>query len=70
MFIIDDLIIVIAQKIQELAEQEKSESESKIKEELMELQLRFEFDEMTEEEYNRQEKELLVRLEAARKEGS
>ena len=38
-----------------------------IKEKLMQLQLRFEMDEISEEEYNRQEKELLERLEAIRK---
>jgi len=33
----------------------------------MELQLRFEMDEISEEEYNQQEKELLDRLDAIRK---
>jgi len=33
----------------------------------MELQLKFELDEISEEEYTRQEKELMARLEAIRK---
>ena len=73
MFLIDDIllaplngIIWLGKKINEVAEKELSD-EGLIKEKLMQLQLRFEIDEISEESYNRQEKELLERLEAIRK---
>jgi len=73
MFLIDDIalaplkgVIWIAKKINEVAETELSD-EGRIKEKLMELQLKFELDEVAEEEYNKQEKELLARLDAIKK---
>ena len=70
MFIIDDIIlsplkglIWLSEKINEVAQREFSD-EGLIKERLMDLQLRFELDEMDEETYTRQEKELLERLNA------
>ena len=73
MFLIDDIllaplngIIWLGKKINEVAEKEFSD-EGLIKEKLMQLQLCFEIDEISEENYNRQEKELLERLEAIRK---
>ena len=39
----------------------------RIKEKLMELQLKFELDKISEKEYNKQEAELLARLDAIRK---
>jgi hypothetical protein len=48
-----------------MAEHELSD-EDYIRERLMELQLRFELDEIGEEAYNQQEKQLLARLDAAR----
>ena len=73
MFLIDDIILLpikpviwIAQKINEVAERELSD-EGRIKEKLMELQMRFELDEISEEEYKKQEKGLLVRLDTVRK---
>ena len=73
MFLIDDIllaplngIIWLGKKINEVAEKEFSD-EGLIKEKLMQLQLRFAIDEISEENYNRQEKELLERLEAIRK---
>lgn len=72
MLLIDDLLLLpvkgffgIFKKIHEMAERELSD-EDYIRERLMELQLRFELDEISEEEYNKQEKELLARLDAAR----
>ena len=65
MFLIDDLLLLpvkgffgIFKKIHEMAEQELSD-ENHIRERLMELQLRFELNEIGEEEYNQQEKEPL-----------
>jgi hypothetical protein len=72
MFLIDDLLLLpvkgffgIFKKIHEMVEQELSD-EDHIRERLMELQLRFELDEIGEEEYHQKEKELLARLDAAR----
>jgi len=73
MLLIDDiilspvkLVVWLGKKIDDIVEKELSD-EGLIKEKLMQLQLRFEMDEISEEEYNRQEKELLERLEAIRK---
>ncbi|MDP3297894.1 MAG: gas vesicle protein GvpG [Thermodesulfovibrionia bacterium] len=73
MFIVDDILLAplkgviwIGEKINEMSEKEFSD-EGRIKEKLMELQLRFELDEISEEKYNKQEKELLERLDAIRK---
>jgi hypothetical protein len=73
MFLIDDIllsplkgIIWLGKKINEVAENEFSD-EGLIKERLMELQMRFELDKISEKEYNKQEAELLARLDAIRK---
>ncbi|MBU4589904.1 MAG: gas vesicle protein GvpG [Desulfobacteraceae bacterium] len=73
MFLIDDIllaplngIIWLGKKINEVAEKEFSD-EGLIKENLMQAQLRFEMDEISEEDYNKQEDELLARLDAIRK---
>jgi uncharacterized membrane protein len=65
MFLIDDLllaplkgVIFIAEKINQVIEKETSD-EGSVKERLMALQLKFEMDEIDEEEYDRREDELL-----------
>ena len=70
MFIVDDIIlsplkglIWLSDKINDMVQREMSD-EGLIKERLMELQLRFELDEIDEEAYTKQEKELLERLDA------
>ncbi len=72
MLLIDDLLLLpvkgffgIFKKIHEMVEHELSD-EDYIRERLMELQLRFELDEISEEEYTKQEKELMARLDAVR----
>ncbi len=72
MFIIDDIllaplkgVIFIAEKINEVIEKEMSD-EGAIKEKLMALQLKFEMDEINEEEYDKREDELLKLLENIR----
>jgi hypothetical protein len=73
MFILDDLLIGlpakglmgIVKKIAEVAENELTD-ESKIKEELLLLQTLYETDQITEEEYQKKEAELLERLTMAR----
>jgi DnaJ-domain-containing protein 1 len=68
MFLIDDIllaplkgVIFLAEKINEVIEKETSD-EGSIKERLMALQLKFEMDEITEEEYDEREDELLKLL--------
>ena len=72
MFLIDDIllaplkgVIFIGKKINEVIEHEMSD-EGAIKERLMALQLKFEMDEIDEEEYDRKEDELLKILEDIR----
>lgn len=72
MFLLDDLllaplkgVIFIANKINEVLEKEMSD-EGAVKERLMALQLKFEMDEIDEEEYDRREDELLKQLERIR----
>jgi hypothetical protein len=73
MFLIDDIllaplngIIWLGKKINSVAEKEFSD-EGLIKERLMGIQLKFELDQISEKEYNKQEAELLERLDAIRK---
>jgi len=74
MFLIDDIllaplkgVIFIGKKINEVIEKEMSD-EGAIKERLMALQLKFEMDEIDEEEYDKREDELLKLLENIRAE--
>ncbi len=74
MFLIDNILLAplkaviwVGRKINEVIEKELHD-EGRIKEELMELQQRLEMDEINEEEYKKEEKELLARLDAIRKE--
>jgi len=70
--LIDDLLLLpitgflgIFKKIHEMAERELSD-EAYIQERLLELQLLYEMDEISEEEYNQQEVELRARLNTIR----
>jgi hypothetical protein len=72
MFLIDDILLAplkgvlfLANKINEVIEKETSD-EGSIKERLMALQLKFEMDEIDEEEYDKREEELLQQLENIR----
>lgn len=72
-FLLDDILLSpikglvwVADKLKDMAESEMTD-DSKIHEELLELQMRFELDEMTEEEYLSKEAELMDRLEEIRK---
>ena len=74
MFLIDDIllaplkgIIFIGKKINDVIDKEMSD-EGAIKERLMALQLKFEMDEINEEEYDEREDELLKLLEKVREE--
>jgi len=74
MFLIDDLLMAplkgvmfIGKKINEIIEKEMTD-EGALKERLMALQLKFEMDEIDEEEYDRREDELLQLLANIREE--
>lgn len=73
MFLIDDLlmapirgVVALGRKVQEIAESEVFDDEGKLKRELQEAQLRFDMDEISEEEYDRRERDILTRLRALR----
>src|ERR687895_2381341 len=68
MFIIDDLLLApvngfkfIMRQIQQIADRELND-ESVIKEQLLELQMRLELEEISDEEYAEAERELFARL--------
>ncbi len=73
MFLLDDLLIGLPEKglvgifkeIYEMAQTEYTD-EAKIKEELLRLQTLYEIDQISEEEYQKKEAELLERLAIAR----
>ena len=72
MFLVDDILLAplsgllwVGEKLNGVVQHEFSD-EGLIKEKLMGLQLSFEMDELSETEYNRQEAELLARLDAVR----
>jgi ribosomal protein L16 Arg81 hydroxylase len=73
MFIIDDLLIklpakgflALCKKIQQLVDEELND-ESKLKEQLLHLQTKYELNQISEEEYYKQEDEIMLRLNEAR----
>jgi hypothetical protein len=74
MLLIDDLLLLpvrgflgIFKKIHEMTQRELTD-ETALQEKLMELELRFELDEISEDEYNKQAAELTARLNALREE--
>jgi len=73
MFLLDDILLAplkgviwLGKKVNEVGEK-KLYDEGGIKEELMALQLRFELDEISRQEYDQKENELLDRLDAITK---
>jgi uncharacterized membrane protein len=69
MFLIDDLLVLplkgfvyIVEKIRDMAEDELYD-EDKVKEEILELQMRYEMGEISEKEYGEVEAKLIQRLE-------
>jgi hypothetical protein len=68
MFLIDSILLAplkgviwMGQKLSDMAQEEMTDK-GRIKEELMRLQLQFELDEISQQEYDQKEKELLDRL--------
>ena len=75
MFLIDDLLTLpikgflgIFKKIHDMAMEEFEDTPEKLQRELLDLQMRFEMEEITEEEHKKKEDEILTRLEALGKE--
>ena len=75
MFLIDDLLFLpikgflgIFEKIHDMAMEEFEDTPEKLQRELLDLQMRFEMEEITEEEHKKKEDEILARLEALGKE--
>ena len=73
MFLIDDILLAplkgvvwLGKKINEVVDKEMFDEEG-IKGKILELQLQMEMEKISKEEYDKQEKELLSRLEAVRK---
>ncbi len=71
--LVDDIILApikfpvwICKKLSESAEQDITD-DSRIHEDLLELQMRYELGEMTDEEYDKQETRLMEKLEEIRK---
>ena len=71
MFLIDDLLLLpakgflgIVKKIRDMALEESEDTSEKIQRELLDLQMLFETDQISEEEYQKKEKDILERLEA------
>jgi len=74
MFLLDDILLApvngviwMGRKLNEVIQHEEND-EGKLKENLLELQTKLELDEISEEEYRRQETALLERLEAIQSE--
>jgi len=74
MFILDSILLAplrglvwLGEKLDEITQRELTD-EGLIKEQLMALQLRFELHQISEQEYNKKEQELLDRLDAILKE--
>ncbi len=59
-------MVWIASKLKTVAEEEATD-EGRIQEQLLKLQMKFEMDEISEEEYDRKETQLMEKLEAIRK---
>jgi len=73
MFLLDSILLAplkgvvwLGRKIDQTAQRQLND-DGPIKEELMELQLRFELDQISEQEYDEKEKDLLDRLDAIAK---
>ncbi len=72
-FLLDDILLSpikgvswLAEKLKEIGESELTD-DSKVQEELLELQMRLELEEITEEEYQTRETEMMKRLEEIRR---
>ncbi|MBA3047262.1 gas vesicle protein GvpG [Patescibacteria group bacterium] len=76
MFIIDDLLLLpargfmgVVHKINDMVAEELTDTPEKLKRELLDIQMRLEMEEITEAEYQKEEEEILERLEILEKIG-
>lgn len=65
-FLFDDLVVWIGKKIKDMADEELYGDKEKIREQLLSLQAKLDMGEISEEEYQVREKELLEKLEGIR----
>jgi len=70
-FLIDDILLAplkgivwIAEKVRDMAQEELEDTSEKLQRELLDLQMRLEMEEITEQEHKKKEDEILKRLEA------
>ena len=75
MFLIDDLLLLparmfmdVVEKIRDMAVEELEDTPEKLQRELLDAQMALETEEITEEEYQKKEKDILARMEALKKE--
>ena len=73
-FLIDDILLApikgivwIAEKVRDMALEELEDTPEKLQRELLDLQMTFETEEITEAEYEKKEKDILERMEALKK---
>jgi len=74
-FLIDDLLLLparmfmdVVEKIRDMAVEELEDTPEKLQRELLDAQMALETEEITEEEYQKKEKDILARMEALKKE--
>ena len=74
-FLIDDILLApikgivwIAEKVRDMALEELEDTPEKLQRELLDLQMTFETEEISEAEYQKKEGEILKRMEALKKE--
>ena len=75
MFLIDDLLLLparmfmdVVEKIRDMALEELEDTPEKLQRKLLDLEMSLETEEITEEEYQKKEKDILARMEALKKE--
>ena len=73
-FFIDDILLApikgivwIAEKVRDMALEELEDTPEKLQRELLDLQMTFETEEITEAEYEKKEKDILERMEVLKK---
>ena len=75
MFLIDDILLIparmgmdIVEKIRDMALEQLEDTPEKLQRELLDLEMALETEDITEEEYQKKEKDILVRMEVLKKE--
>ena len=75
MFLIDDILLLparmgmdIVEKIRDMALEQLEDTPEKLQRELLDLEMALETEDITEEEYQKKEKDILDRMEALKKE--